>query len=75
MDSDQQIINPIVVPFLKGVGIAFIVTLIALVIFSLVLTYTNVSESVINPVIMIITGISILIGSSIGNSKIKKNGF
>ena len=74
MDSDQQIINPIVVPFLKGVGIAFIVTLIALVIFSLVLTYTNVSESVINPVIMIITGISILIGSSIGNSKIKKNG-
>ena len=62
------------VPFLKGVGIAFIVTLIALVIFSLVLTYTNVSESVINPVIMIITGISILIGSSIGNSKIKKNG-
>ena len=74
MDSNQQIINPIVVPFLKGVGIAFIVTLIALVIFSLVLTYTNVSESVINPVIMIITGISILIGSSIGNSKIKKNG-
>lgn len=74
MDSNQEIINPIVVPFLKGIGIAFIVTLISLVIFSLVLTYTNVSESVINPVITIVTGISILIGSSIGNSKIKKNG-
>lgn len=74
MDINQQTIHPIAMPFLKGVGIAFIVTLIALVIFSLVLTYTNVSESVINPVIMIITGISILIGSSIGNSKIKKNG-
>ena len=38
MDSNQEIINPIVVPFLKGIGIAFIVTLISLVIFTLVRT-------------------------------------
>ena len=58
----------------KGVGISLITTLILLIIFSLILTYTNTNENTINPVIMIITAISILIGSSIGNSKIHKNG-
>ena len=42
--------------------------------FSIILTYTNITESVIAPVIIIITAISILIGSSIGTIKIKKNG-
>ena len=41
---------------------------------SLILSYTNISETTIPPVIIIITAISILIGSSIGNIKIKKNG-
>lgn len=59
---------------LKGVGISLISTLILLIIFSIILTYTNIQENVINPVIMIITAISILIGSSIVNIKIKKNG-
>lgn len=58
----------------KGVGIALIVTFICLLIFSALLTYTNISENTINPVIIVVTGISILIGSSIGNMKIKKNG-
>ena len=58
----------------KGVGIALITTLILLIIFAVVLTYTQVSETVINPVIIVITAISILIGSSIGNIKIRKNG-
>lgn len=59
---------------LKGVGISLIATLIMLIIFSILLTYTNIQENAINPVIMIITAISILIGSSIGNIKIRKNG-
>ena len=58
----------------KGVIISFISTAILLLIFSIILTYTNVSENTMNPVIIIITAISILIGSSIGNLKIKKNG-
>lgn len=66
--------NKIVVNILKGVGISLIATLILLIIFSVMLTYTNIQESVINPVIMIITAISILIGSSIVNMKIRKNG-
>lgn len=59
---------------LKGVAISLIFTLFFLFIFSIILTYTNVSESLIAPTIIVITAISIFIGSSIGNIKIKKNG-
>lgn len=58
----------------KGIGISMAVTIITLIIFSIILTYTNIEENIINPVIMIITAISILVGSSIENTKIKKNG-
>lgn len=58
----------------KGLGIAFLTTIILLFILSVVLTYSDVSEKIINPTIIIITATSILIGSSIGNMKIKKNG-
>lgn len=59
---------------IKGVGISLIVTLVLLLIFATILTYTETGEETINPVIIIITAISILIGSSIENIKIKKNG-
>lgn len=58
----------------KGVGIALLSTVVLLMIFATLLTYTEVSEAIINPVIIVVTAISILIGSSIGNTKIKKNG-
>lgn len=67
--ENRQIIN-----ISKGVGISFIATIIFLLIFSIILTYTNIPESTINPVIIVIVAISILIGSSIANLKIKKNG-
>lgn len=59
---------------IKGVIISIIFTLIFLFVFSLILTYTNISESFIAPVIIVITAISIFIGSSIGNIKMKRNG-
>ena len=59
---------------IKGVIISIISTLIFLFIFSILLTYTNISENLINPFIIIITAISILIGSSIGNLNMKRNG-
>lgn len=59
---------------LKGAGIALISTVILLLIFSIILTYTNVNENTIAPVIIVVTAISILVGSSMGNIKIKKNG-
>lgn len=58
----------------KGVAIAFVTTFILLLLFATILTYTQVNESITNPVIIVITAISILIGSSIGNRKIQKNG-
>lgn len=59
---------------LKGVLISVIFTLIFLFVFSIILTYTNVSENFIEPFIIVITAISIFIGSSIGNLKMRKNG-
>ncbi|MBQ3415383.1 MAG: TIGR04086 family membrane protein [Clostridia bacterium] len=58
----------------SGVFISFVCTIIFLLIYSILLTYTNIGENSMNVVITIITAISILIGSSIGNLKIKKNG-
>lgn len=59
---------------LKGSLISAIITLIALVIFASLLTYTSISESTIPTVTIIITVISILIGSSLAMSTVKKNG-
>lgn len=65
--------NPIF-SIMKGTVISFLVTIIALTIFSILLVYTNLTEDVIKPVIITVTGISILIGSSIGTRNLKKNG-
>ena len=59
---------------LKGVGISLLSSLVMLIIFAIILTVTDLSENTIPPVIIIITGIGILIGSIIGNRKITKNG-
>ena len=45
----------------KGVGIALLSTLILLLLFATLLTYTALSETIITPVIIIVTAISILI--------------
>ena len=74
MEKVQVKENNTIATIAKGIGISLLITVIALIIFSIILTYTNIEENVINPVIMIITAISILIGSSIENTKIKKNG-
>ena len=59
---------------LKGVAISVIFTVVCLFIFSCLLVYTNIGENVMQPTIIVITGVSILLGSSIGNRKAKKNG-
>ena len=63
-----------VVRILKGSIISIITTLILLIIFSAMLTYTNINENTIPTVIIICTALSILIGSQIATSKIKRNG-
>jgi len=66
--------NKPIFSIMKGTLIAFLCTLIALIIFSILLVYTDISEELIKPVIITVTGISILIGSSIATKKLKKNG-
>lgn len=63
-----------IVRILKGTITAIILSLILLLIFAIILTYTAISENVIKPVIIVISGISILVGSSISTLTIKKNG-
>lgn len=66
--------NNAIFKILKGVGISFAFTLICLTIFSGLLTYTNLSESLIQPVVISVTGISIFIGSFFATRKVGKNG-
>ncbi len=58
----------------KGLLFSFVITLVSLLIFSIILTYSNISEKTIPIVIIILTFISILIGTMIGVRKITKNG-
>lgn len=59
---------------IKGCLISICTTIILFLVFGGILSYTNVSESTINPVIITITAISILIGSSLACRKIEKKG-
>ena len=71
---DKNQINKNLINIIKGSSISIIITLILLFVFSVILTYTTIQESIITPVVIVITIISILIGSSISSLKIKKNG-
>ena len=63
-----------IISIIKGTAISFLAPIIALTVFAVLLTYTELSENTIKPVIITVTGISILIGSSIGTRKLRKNG-
>lgn len=62
------------VSIVKGYIVSIILSLILLFIYAVVLVNTTVQENTIKPVVIVITCISILIGSSISSIKIKKNG-
>lgn len=59
---------------LKGLIISVITTITLILIFSSILVKTNFREEYIDTVIIIISSISILIGTSIATIKLKKNG-
>lgn len=63
-----------VVKILKGSILSIVFTIICLLVYSIILTNTEISESTINYVVIGITGISILIGSIISVSRIAKKG-
>lgn len=74
MDNMRIENNNCIVKIVKGITYSFIVTLISIFIFSVILTYTNVSEGIVPIVIIVLTFISILIGTIISMRKISKNG-
>ncbi len=59
---------------LKGTGFAVVMTLVLLLIYSCLLTYTNIKESIMPVVVTTVTALSILVGSFISSMHIKKNG-
>jgi len=63
-----------VITILKGTIISIILTLILLLIFATILTYTTVAENTIPAVIIVITAISLLIGSTVVGRKARRNG-
>ena len=58
----------------RGSIIAITITLACLVIFSVILANTEVAESTINPVIILVTAVSIFVGSIMSVSRISKRG-
>ena len=68
-DKNRNAIN-----ILKGSIISILLTLILLTIYSALLSFTNISENTMTPVVLFMTGISILIGSSMSSINIKKQG-
>lgn len=71
---DKNELSTNFIRIIKGSVTAIIITLILLFIFAILLTYTKLQENIISPVVIVVTAISILIGSSISTLKIKKNG-
>jgi len=66
--------NSITIKIVKGLVISFLVTLVTIFLFSILLTYTDISEGIIPTAIIILTFVSILIGSIISMKKTSKNG-
>lgn len=60
--------------FTKGIVISFAITIILFYILGIILSCTSVPEKVINPGIIIITGVSILIATSIVTIKVQDKG-
>lgn len=59
---------------IKGTGFSVMVTIIILLIYSCLLTYTTINENTMPVVVVVVTALSILIGSFISSMNIKKNG-
>ena len=67
-------LNNNIVKVIKGSIIAFLISIMLLFIFASLFVYTNIQENTIKPVVIIISIISILVGSSLSSIKIKRKG-
>lgn len=70
MEEKKNVIGPII----KGVIIAYVLTLLLIAFYSLILAKTGISEGTIPTILIVICIFSILVGSSLSNKKIKEKG-
>ena len=73
-DITKEKSNSNLIKIIKGSVIAIVLSLIFLTIYAAILSFTSVSETTMVPVVLVLTGISILIGSSMSSISIKKQG-
>ena len=66
--------NTLVKNISKGIVISFLITIFGIFLFSIILAYSNISESIIPTAIIMITSISIFISSFFCIRKMNKNG-
>lgn len=72
--SIENVSNNSFIKILKGSIVSILITIVLLLIFAVLLAYTNMPETIIVPVIIGVSSISILAGSIISSIKIKKQG-
>ena len=73
-DITKEKSNSNLIKIIKGSSIAIVLSLIFLTIYAAILSFTSVSETTMVPVVLVLTGISILIGSSMSSISIKRQG-
>lgn len=73
-DITKEKSNSNLIKIIKGSAIAIVLSLMFLTIYAAILSFTSVSETTMVPVVLVLTGISILIGSSMSSISIKKQG-
>lgn len=73
-DITKEKSNSNLIKIIKGSAIAIVLSLIFLTIYAAILSFTSVSETTMVPVVLVLTGISILIGSSMSSISIKRQG-
>ncbi len=73
-DITKEKSNSNIIKIIKGSAIAIVLSLVFLTIYAAILSFTSVSETTMIPVVLVLTGISILIGSSMSSISIKKQG-
>lgn len=66
--------NNFMINLIIGILISFVLTIILFYILGIILSSSNIPERIVTPAILIITGVSILISTSIVNMKSEEKG-
>ncbi len=74
ISTEDSEIKKKILCIVKGCTFSIVLSIILLTIYALLLVNTTISESTMMPVVLTITGVSILIGGTVSARKLRKNG-